>query len=554
MPPGLPQAQLVIWSLAFLAMPGLIFPVKYAWANFHQGADPQAMVRALLVFRLFFITLTMTSIGIVALVIWDGMFPDRRDARILSALPLPARVLISARLLALSALCAVFVAGVNLVPAIFYAPMIAVFGGAANMAFGIVAFIVANALAGAFVFSGLVALQGVVLNIGGRQAADRLSLVLQVSFVMILLQMVLFMPRVAAMVTPDLQTGWVRALPSLWFLGLYDVLGGRPVAGSPFLAMLALAATAATAGSALLLFIATHARLTRRALESRDVGARRPIAVVAIERFTAALCRLPEARALFSFTVKTLTRSRSHRLLMAIYLGSGLALVGSAILPIALRDGFAGFAEPGVALLSAPLVLGFFLLVGARVALAIPVEPKANWMFRLYEPPNRAAATDGVRAALLVIGVAPVALLAFVSAATLWGSWIGLVHTAVSTAMGWLLIEILMIDFVKIPFTCTYLPGRSRVGTLWSLYLTGFITYSYTTAAWVAEFGSRARPVIIFLVIISSAIVVLTVRRHRHVQLMPAFRFHEEEPGAVFEGFKLSEGLAAAPANARKLR
>ena len=272
MPPGLPQAQLVIWSLAFLAAPGLLLPVKFGRAYLGSGSDPQSIVHGLLVFRLFFITLTMTTIGMVALVIWDGMFPDRRDARILTGLPLPGRVLIGARLLALSALCGIFVVGVNAVPAVTYAPMIAVFGGAANMVLGVAGFIVANALAGAFVFSTLVALQGIVLNLGGRRAADRMSLVLQVTFVMVLLQMVLFMPRLGSMLTSDLSSGWVRAMPSVWFLGLYDVIGGRPVAGSPSLAGIALLATATTVGSAILLFVSTHARLTRRALESRETG------------------------------------------------------------------------------------------------------------------------------------------------------------------------------------------------------------------------------------------------------------------------------------------
>ena len=481
MPPGFPQAQVVIWSLAFLATPGLILPAMYFRANLRAGSDPQAIVWAMHVFRLFFITLTMTSIGMVALVIWDGMFPDRRDARILTGLPLPARLLIGARLLALSALCGIFVVGVNIVPTIFYAPTIAVFGGAANLPLGVLAFVVANGLAGAFVFSALVALQGLVLNLGGRRAADRLSLALQVSFVMVLLQMVLFMPRVAAMLTADLKTGWVLALPSVWFLGLYDVIGGRPVAGSPALAGMALLATAATVGAAILLFVATHDRLTRRALESREIGGGRK--GLTIESLAQVLCRRPAARAVFGFTVKTLTRSRSHRLLMAIYVGGALALVASGIVPVALTDGLAGFTTPGVVLLSAPLVIGFFALVGMRVALAIPVEPKANWIFRQSEPGDRAAAIDGVRAAMLVVGVLPTSLLAIITAGTLWGAWAALAHAAICTVMGWLLVEILLMDVVKIPFTCSYFPGRSRVGTLWSLYLTGFANYSYTTAS-----------------------------------------------------------------------
>ena len=160
LPPGMPQAQVVIWSLAFLAAPGLILPVKFMQGNLGGDSSPQSIVQALLVFRLFFITLTMTAIGFVALMIWDGIFPDRRDARILTPLPVPGRVLIGARLLALGALCGIFVVGINACPTVFYAPTIAAFGGAANQVQGILAFAVANGLAGVFVFTTLVVAAG----------------------------------------------------------------------------------------------------------------------------------------------------------------------------------------------------------------------------------------------------------------------------------------------------------------------------------------------------------------------------------------------------------
>ena len=95
----------------------------------------------------------MTPIGLVALVIWDGVFPDRRDARILTPLPVPGRTLIGARLLALAALCGIFVVGINAVPTVLYAPRITAFGGAANQVRGLLAFVVANGLAGTFVFT-----------------------------------------------------------------------------------------------------------------------------------------------------------------------------------------------------------------------------------------------------------------------------------------------------------------------------------------------------------------------------------------------------------------
>ena len=47
----MPQAQVVIWSLVFLATPGLIFPIKFATANLSGDSSPEAITHALQVFR-----------------------------------------------------------------------------------------------------------------------------------------------------------------------------------------------------------------------------------------------------------------------------------------------------------------------------------------------------------------------------------------------------------------------------------------------------------------------------------------------------------------------
>ena len=76
-----------------------------------------------------------------------------------------------------------------------------------------------------------------------------------------------------------------------------------------------------------------------------------------------------------------------------------------------------------------------------------------------------------MRGAMLVVGVLPASLFAFVSAVTLWGMWAAVAHTAICAMLGWALVEVLMMGVRKMPFTCTYFPGNSRVGTLWPFYL-----------------------------------------------------------------------------------
>jgi hypothetical protein len=556
MPPGLPQVQLVIWSMVFVAAPGLLLPVRFAGKYTQMYAyQPELLVRSMHVDRLLFITLTMTALGVVALVIWDGIFPDRRDARILGGLPLPGRVPIAARLLALSALAGLFLAGNNLMPSLIFGATMGLFGGATNPFRGIAAHLIATTLAGAFVFTSLVALQGCCLNLGGRRTSDRIALVLQVVFVMALLQMIFFMPRMRGLLTDDLQSPWLFAVPSAWFLGLYDVLGGKPVSGSGPLAVVATLATLASIAVSVLLFVGTHERLTRLAIESQEVGRPRGRALAWIlDTLTTRAAPHPIARAIFEFTLRTLARSRSHRLLLAAYLGVALALVVSAVVPSILRSGAAAFASPAVAILSAPFVIGFFTLIGARIGLAIPVEPRANWVFRIREPLDRIHAIAGVRSALLVLAVVPMIAIAAASAGYFWGPWLALLHATFCAVMGWFLVEVLLLRLDKLPFTCTYLPGKARFGMLWPLYLQGFIIFCYTSAAAEVQLLKAPSALVNVVLVIAGANVILAIRRRRWLRNLLAFRFQEEDETAMFAGFHLSEGLASIPEDARRLR
>jgi hypothetical protein len=53
------------------------------------------------------------------------------------------------------------------------------------------------------------------------------------------------------------------------------------------------------------------------------------------------------------------------------------------------------------------------------------------------------------------------------------------------------------------------------------------------------------RMLIWFVVLVSGAAATARFARRRWLAEQPGLRFAEEEPGALFEGFHLSEGLAA---------
>ena len=109
-------------------------------------------------------------------------------------------------------------------------------------------------------------------------------------------------------------------------------------------------------------------------------------------------------------------------------------------------------------------------------------------------------------------------------------------------------VGLLLLRLWKLPFACTYYPGKSRIGTLWPLYLTGFGTYTLSSAAFESSLIERfrLRPLLTFVVIIAAAVAGLVLRQRRALANATGLRFEEEDPDALFSGFQLSEGLAAA--------
>jgi hypothetical protein len=291
------------------------------------------------------------------------------------------------------------------------------------------------------------------------------------------------------------------------------------------------------------LLASSYRRLVRMAVETVDTGPETTRgAFAAVMRF---LTAQPVSRAIASFTLRTLAHSRTHLMLLAMYVGVAAALVLTAIVPLVARRGVSVLTKPDAALLSAPLVFNFFALLAMRVLFAIPTEIKANWVFRLHAVDGQiAAAIGGVRAALLLVVVAPIALASGVIGTVLWGARIGLLHATFTGALGVLLADIALIGFRKIPFACTHYPGRSRARTMWPFYLMGLSVYAYTLAGLEAEILTRPVWFVIVLGCVAVVVAGLNYLRRRDLQPPPGFTFEEEDPDALFQGFRLSEGVA----------
>jgi hypothetical protein len=537
LPAGMPQVQIVVSVFAFLAGPSLILPLwlmkKYVWMG-----DPAVVQASMAADRTLALLLTMTATALITLVIWETLFPDRRDSRIFGVLPVSRRAMVTGRLAAIALLFVIVCLG----PAAIASFGFAILGAMTNQGFAGVyaAHFAATAAAQGMVFFGIVLVQCGLLILAGARMAQRLAVVLQIGLIVAVLQMPLLLPGAGryaldASGSPIwLATGSVW-LPPLWFLSLYQWLIGAPYAGSgPLIAL------AATLGVALPLvalgaYAASFRRLTRLAIEGRPLPRLRPPwrSWRVLDRVSAMLARSSEGAAVCAFTLRTLARNRQHRLVLAVWVGVALALTISAMLPLIVRFGWARLAEPSQAALVGPLIFAALIQAGMRTLFAIPVEIGARWVLRVHEPIHAAAAVEGATAALVVGGVAAPALLALLMGWLLWGIAIGLAHAVFVGALALVLAQVFSYGLDRVPFTVAYAPGTARINTLWPFYLMAFSTFTYAMAALEAHVlrsGTSFLRTVAGFVALGLALAFV---RRRAARRLPGIRFEPNTDGLV---------------------
>src|SRR4029079_6726584 len=120
MPAGM-QAPALIWAAAFMVGPALVLPAQHLGKYpMLRRFNPGRVEGAFWNDRMLFLLLSAGAIGVVCVVLWQTLFPARRDAFVLTPLPVPLRVQMAGRLFGLLALCAMFAVGLNAIPTITF--------------------------------------------------------------------------------------------------------------------------------------------------------------------------------------------------------------------------------------------------------------------------------------------------------------------------------------------------------------------------------------------------------------------------------------------------
>jgi hypothetical protein len=177
-------------------------------------------------------------------------------------------------------------------------------------------------------------------------------------------------------------------------------------------------------------------------------------------------------------------RSTAHRETLLCFLAAGLVISADTFAAGPYHVSAGRSTAPPVEFLTIPFILGYAILVGIRFAFEIPLDLRANWIFRLWLDADRHDARSVARRVLLLFSLSWMAPLILVSTLAFWGWMTALLHTAIWCASTVVLVEILLVRFRKMPFTCAYPSFQSHSPLIVVGYLFGF----YVFKSWVPQF------------------------------------------------------------------
>ena len=460
--------KLLVQFAAMLAAFNFSFLI-FAGPKYLSGAVPEAQLRIAVRSEFeFLVASTMAVAGLFAVLAWNNVLPDRRDSLILGLLPVRTRTVFLAKIAAIASALGVAIVALNIFTGLLF-PFLALPEGAGWMAAlqAFAGYWLAMAAAGLFVCCGMLALQGLAAQLLPYRYFLRVSSFLQLAAFFGILAAYFLKPP-----------GAVPWLPSSWFFGLQQQLSGavpfHPLAARALWMLLGVSSVAA------ITFALAYGPSVRKIVEQPDIlpGSRPRRA----PRLSYAILRRPVDRAIVLFTARTIARSRQHRLLLAAYGGIGLAIAfayGRDLLygpsDIYARRLGTHWNQLNVPLLMGGLVLLCFAVAGARAIFSLPVSLGSNWIFRLTAVHPPGSYFSGVRKALFAVTVLPVWLACAGGYFLIWPARPAAQHMLVLAIAAVFLVHRFLDQFRKIPFACSYLPGKSNLHVKLGIYGLAFL-------------------------------------------------------------------------------
>jgi hypothetical protein len=427
------------------------------------------------------IELMMLVVGLIIVVSWDSTFPDRRDVMVLAPLPVAPHMILVAKMAASGALLGLAVLVLNGLSGIV-APF--VIGTQRDSSWGFfqsfAAYWFTMIAATVFLYCCVLTVQGFTALLLPRRLFLRLSAILQLVAFGLFPGVYFLQPLIAtpaAMAAPGNQCVLAWS-PSYWFFALFNQLNGSLPSELAWLARRAWIGLGVAVFGAAACLLLCYLRTMKKTVEQPDLvpGSR---GWHWAPRFGSSL-----QTAIVLFCVRSLTRSRYHRLAFAFYLAM---VFGIALACLKAELSAAARGPVSMDFIIPTYMMMILAVLGLRNVSALPISLTANWVLRITQLCPSEKYIAATRRTLLLLGALPVWIVSALLSLSFRPLYQVAAHLAVLALVGWILVEIGLIKFYKVPFTCSYLPGKVKIQVIFW----GFLIVLVSVVVPSAEYEQR---------------------------------------------------------------
>ena len=478
----------------------------------------------------------MLVVAFAAAFAGDSMFPDETDFRVLTPLPITRGFVFSAKLRAVAWYLGLAIAVTSLA---LQLPFTAISGGPHADRTWVVRAVVSSGIsivASLFAATAVMAVQGAIVLCAPRRYLRPIAVGTRTA---ILCGVVLLLPLAGRM--PSQARGFLAEsallylAPPAWFVGLQRVGLGVADGYDVRLALVAIAALTLTSIVVATCYVVLYRKFDVVMLRQSSTGSARG---ASMDSGLTRTVRLPpsrvalrwprkprgtigttpdQTRVVTRFATATLWRSPLHQVVFLGVAACGIGWTLNAMLAGGLLQWLqqGGVAPPR--LVSAATTMPFVLLLagctGLRAALMLPQDPRANWIFRMREDDeHRGAQLDAVERLFMRLVVWPVLI------GSLALQWAVFGASAVATVpiaylAGVILVELFIHAWRRIPFTCSYIPGKRNVALVFLIALVSYVFFTSIGAGLTSLARFHPSRLLIVTGILMMAVALL--RRHR---------------------------------------
>jgi hypothetical protein len=167
--------------------------------------------------------------------------------------------------------------------------------------------------------------------------------------------------------------------------------------------------------------------------------------------------------------------------------------------------------QVSVPLLASSILIMASWMVGIRMVFSMPLDLRANWIFRVTPVRGGPEGLVAQRRALYALSLVPVWAGSAVLFLSLWPWRAAVGHLIVLGLLGMTIADLSLHGVQKLPFTCSYLPGKSKFHLAFILCMALLLLLIFKAADW--ERLALGNPAAYAAMLAILAIVAVLARR-----------------------------------------